>query len=593
LVNVQTTFKLDKHQTEFIRVQLSVSKTKLIINAAFLHINNEIRALLRDSMGNRKLQVWLPLLFSITMVLGMAVGYKLRENTSMPGFFRTANKSAMQEVLDLISLRYVDNVGVDTLSNRTIQTMLNRLDPHSIFIPASKLGMINDDLRGNFSGIGVEFQMFYDTLNVLNVLPGGPSEKAGMQVGDKIIKVNDTITIAGVKMEPDEIRKALRGETGSTVKVTVLRNGKQVPLTIIRGTIAIPSVDAAYMITPTTGFIHLNKFAESTYREFMMALEKLQRQNMQKLILDLRGNGGGLLGQAVNIADEFLDDDKMIVYTQGAHVPKYEYRCKREGLFEKGDLTLLIDEGSASASEVLGGALQDWDRATIIGRRTFGKGLVQEQFELTDGSALRLTVARYYSPLGRNIQKPYDQGYEKYEEELTERFHSKEVLQSGDTSKADTSKIKGPAFKTPKGRIVYGGGGITPDVYVPFDTTSMGKEVLKLYIKGTLSNFIYTYYLKHKPEIMQYKNPQQLGEAFKAGEAEWNALKNFAAADSINLNNVSAKDKADIIKRIPSLIARQIWRYEGYYEVLNRTDNFVKKALEQLNKPMQAKVYNK
>lgn len=541
-------------------------------------------------MGNRKLQVWLPLLFSIIMVMGMVVGYKLRENTSMPGFFRTANKSAMQEVLDLITLRYVENVGVDTLANKTIQTLLNRLDPHSIYIPASKLSVINDDLRGNFSGIGVEFQIFYDTVNVLNVLAGGPSEKAGMQVGDKIIKVNDTINIAGVKMEPEKIRKVLRGETGSPVKVTVVRNGKQVPILITRGTIPIPSVNAAYMITPTTGFIHVDTFAESTYREFMEALEKLQSQNMQKLILDLRGNGGGLLSQAVNIADEFLDGDKMIVYTKGAHVPKYEYRCKRPGLFEKGELVLLVDEGSASASEVLGGALQDWDRATIIGRRTFGKGLVQEQFELSDGSALRLTVARYYLPLGRNIQKPYDEGYDKYEEELTERFHSKEVLQSGDTSKADTSKIKGLAFKTAKGRIVFGGGGITPDVYVPLDTASMGREVMKLYIKGTLSNFIYTYYLKHKREISRFKNPQELAEAFKAGEPEWNALKSFAAADSINLNIASAKDKADIIKRIPSLIARQIWRYEGYYKVMNRTDNFVQKALEQLNKPAQAKV---
>jgi carboxyl-terminal processing protease len=544
-------------------------------------------------MVNRKLQVWLPLLFSIIMVLGMIVGYKLRENTSLPGFFRTSSKSSVQEIFDLINLRYVDDVKLDTLADKAIQNVLHRLDPHSVYIPSGKLGMINDELRGNFSGIGVEFQMFYDTVNVLNVLKGGPSEKAGMQIGDKIIKVNDSINIAGVKMRSDDIRKVLRGATGSNVKVTVVRNGKQLPVTITRGTIPLPSVDAAYMITPATGFIHINKFAESTYREFMQALEKLQAQKMQKLILDLRGNGGGLLSQAVNIADEFLNENKMIVYTQGAHVPKYEYRCKRDGLFEKGDLVLLVDEGSASASEVLGGALQDWDRATIIGRRTFGKGLVQEQFELRDGSALRLTVARYYSPLGRNIQKPYNQGYEKYEEEISERFHSKEVLQSGDTSKADTSKIKGPAFKTPKGRIVYGGGGIMPDVYVPLDTASMGKEVMKLYTKGILSNFIYTYYVQHKAEISQYKTPEQLGQSFKAGETEWNALKNFAAKDSVNLNKASAKDKADIIERIPSLIARQIWRYEGYYEVMNRTDNFVQKALEQINKPIQEKVYNK
>jgi carboxyl-terminal processing protease len=365
----------------------------------------------------------------------------------------------------------------------------------------------------------------------------------------------------------------------------VLRDNKPLNLSIVRGNIPIPSVDAAYMITPGTGFIHINKFAESTYREFMMAMEKLQQQKMQKLIVDLRGNGGGFLSQAVNISDEFLDENKLIVYTQGAHVTKNEYRCRRDGLFEKGELILLVDEGSASASEVLGGALQDWDRATIVGRRTFGKGLVQEQYELSDGAALRLTVARYYSPLGRNIQKPYDQGYDKYEEEIVQRFHSSEVISGG-----DTSKIKGKPFKTPKGRIVYGGGGIMPDVYVPLDTTSTGKEVMKLYMKGTLSNFIYNYYTKHKQEIKQFKTPAQLARGFKAGEAEWNALKSFAVKDSIDLSKANAKDKNDIIKRITPLIARQLWRYQGYYEVLNLTDKFVQKALDVLNKKVNGSV---
>jgi len=322
--------------------------------------------------------------------------------------------------------------------------------------------------------------------------------------------------------------------------------------------------------------VNRNKFVENTYREFMMSLEKLQAQHMQKLILDLRGNGGGLLNQAVNMADEFLDGNKMIVYTQGSHVPKYEYRSKRDGLFETGQLALLVDEGSASASEVLSGALQDWDRATIVGRRTFGKGLVQEQFELADGSALRLTVARYYSPLGRNIQKPYAEGYDKYEEEVTNRFHNGEVL------KGDTTRKSGPAFRTPKGRIVYGGGGITPDIYVPFDTASVSREVMKLYLKGTLSNFIYTYYIQHKQDLSKYKESGELSN-FKAGENEWVALRDFAAKDSINLSTVTQKDKAEIIKKIPSLLARQIWRYEGYYEVVNKSDDFVQKALKALN----------
>jgi carboxyl-terminal processing protease len=527
-------------------------------------------------MGNRKLQVWLPILFAVVMVSGMSIGYKLRENTSMPGFFKMATKTPMQEVLDLIDMKYVDPVQTDTLGYKVIQNMLTKLDPHSIYIPSEELREVNDDLRGNFGGIGVEFQIFYDTVNVLNVVQGGPSDKAGLQVGDKLIRVNDTVIIAGKKLEPESIRKQLRGESGSVVKVIVLRNGKLLPINITRGAIPLPSVDVAYMLNPLTGFIHINKFSELTYREFMKALEKLQAQGMKKLVLDLRGNGGGFLSQAVDIADEFLDDNKLIVYTQGTHVPKYEYHCKREGLFEKGELVLLVDEGSASASEVLSGALQDWDRATIVGRRTFGKGLVQEQFGLSDGSALRLTVARYYSPLGRNIQKPYNHGYSEYEEEIYQRFHNGEVL------KPDSSKNTGSAYKTPKGRIVYGGGGITPDIFVAYDTSSMGKEVLKLYRKGTFSNFIYTYYMQHKQLFNSYKTPADLANSFKAGEAEWQQLKNFAARDTIDLTNVNARDKADLINRIPAQMARQIWRYEGYYQVMNKTDDFIKKAFEVL-----------
>ncbi len=530
----------------------------------------------KSRMGSKKLQVWLPLLFSVTMVFGMIVGFKLRENTAMTSFFKVANRNTFQEVLDLISLKYVDAVGTDTLGNKTIQSLLHNLDPHSVYIPATDLTLVNDDLRGNFSGIGVEFQLFHDTVNVLNVLAGGPSEKAGLLVGDKMIKVNDTIQVAGNGLKSEDIRKLLRGSKGSSVKLSVLRDTKLIPVTIERGTISVPSVDAAFMMDSETAFIHIAKFSQSTYREFMMAMERLRGENMKKLVLDLRGNGGGLLGEAVNIADEFLDENKLITYTEGSHVAKFEYRCKRDGLFEKGQLVVLVDEGSASASEVLSGALQDWDRATIVGRRTFGKGLVQEQFGLSDGSALRLTVARYFTPLGRNIQKSYKDGYDKYEEEVTSRFQNGEVL------KGDTTKKSGTTYKTPKGRIVYGGGGITPDVYVPFDTTSMGKETVRLYMKGTLSNFIYTYYIQRKQNFGSYKKANELADAFQANEMEWEALKVFAARDTIDLNKVNAKDKADILRRIPGLIARQMWRQNGYFQVMNRTDDFVKKAREVL-----------
>ncbi len=530
------------------------------------------------SLTNKRLQVWLPLLMSVVMVAGMVIGYRLRENLGTKSFLSRGSHNALQEVLDLVKLRYVDDVKTDSLGVNAINDLLHRLDPHSVYIPASDLNYVNDDLRGNFSGIGVEFQIFSDTVNVLNVLPGGPSEKAGVQAGDQFIKVNDTIPIAGKGLKPDDIRRLLRGDRGSTVRLTVLRGKQLVSLTISRGNIAVPTVDAAYMLTPETGFIHLNKFGESTYREFMESLEKLQKKKMKNLVLDLRGNPGGFLDQAANMADEFLDEDKMIVYTEGLHAPRTEYHCKRFGLFETGKLVLLVDEGSASASEVLSGALQDWGRATIVGRRTFGKGLVQEQFGLEDGSALRLTVARYYSPLGRNIQKPYVEGYEKYEEEVTNRFHDGEVL------KGDTSKQPGRAFKTRKGRIVYGGGGITPDIYVSFDTSSMGSETVKLYANATLSNFVYTYYLLNRRAFEQYKTSEALAFAYKAGEPEWEALKLFSQKDSINLEKVNARDKAAVINKLPALFARQMWRSEGYYEVMNRTDSFVQKALEVIKK---------
>ena len=522
---------------------------------------------------DKKLQVWLPLLFSLVMVAGMVIGFKLREFSNIKSFFSLGGRSAMQEVMDLVRLRYVDNVKADSIGSLAINKLLHGLDPHSVYIPASDIGYVNDDLRGNFSGIGVEFQIFADTVNVLNVLPGGPSEKAGLQVGDKFLKVNDSVSIAGKGLKPDEIRRLLRGERGSSVKLDVLRDKQTLTVTINRGNISVPTIDAAYMINAETGFIHLTKFGESSYREFMETLEKLKAQKMKKLIFDLRGNGGGLLDQAVNMADEFLDEDKMIVYTEGAHTPREEYHCKRPGLFESGNLVLLVDEGSASASEVLSGALQDWDRATIIGRRTFGKGLVQEQFGLSDGSALRLTVARYYTPLGRNIQKPYTDGYDKYEEEVVNRFHSPDSL------KADLSPKSGEAYRTKKGKMVYGGGGITPDIIVSPDTSALGKETVKLYMNETLSNFVYTYFIQNKQRFQQFKSITELIEKYKAGETEWVALKNFVQKDSINFDKIDAKDKFDIIEKIPRLIARQIWRNEGYYEMMNRTDSFVQKAL--------------
>jgi carboxyl-terminal processing protease len=530
----------------------------------------------------KKLQVWLPLLFAIVMMVGMLIGFRLRENVRSTGFFQARKQSPLEEVMDLINMKYVDSVSTDTLGNDAIEGMLTHLDPHSVYIPAVDLSEVNEDLQGNFEGIGVEFQIFDDTVNVMNVLAGGPSDKAGLQVGDKFLRVGDS-AVAGNGITNDRIRKLLRGPGASQVTVTLIRAsqpGKPTAVNITRGTIPLPSVDVAYMMDKATGYIRISKFSETTHAEFAQAIMGLQKQGLQRLILDLRGNGGGILTESIAVADDFLDDDKLIVYTQGVRSPKVEYHCQRDGLFEKGKLALLTDEGTASASEVLTGALQDWDRATIIGRRTFGKGLVQEQYQLSDGSALRLTIARYYTPTGRSIQKPYDKGHDDYNEEVLKRFHDGEVLHG------DTAVHAGPAYKTlgREHRTVYGGGGITPDIFVGFDTSTLSRSTTTLYVDGTLNRFIYSYYIQHLSVFQAFKDPAGFAAGFHDDVQVWKALTAYAAKDTVNLNAIPAREKEVLQHRIKALLARQIWRTQGYYEIYNNYDPVVSKALEVVEK---------
>jgi len=526
----------------------------------------------------KKLQVWLPLLFAIVLTLGMLIGFRLRGNIVTSGFFKTRKQSPVQEVVDLVNMKYVDPVSMDTLGDAAIEGMLTHLDPHSVFIPAVDLSEVNEDLQGNFEGVGIEFQIFDDTVNVVSVLAGGPSDKAGLQIGDKFLKVGDS-TVAGNGINTDKIKTLLRGAGGSKVVIKVLRKGQPRDFTVARGTIPLPAVDVAYMIDKRTGYIRISKFSETTHAEFARSVQKLQQQGLQQLVLDLRGNGGGILQESIEIADDFLDGDKLIVYTVGARTPKVEYHCRRDGLFETGKLAILTDEGTASASEVLAGALQDWDRATIIGRRTFGKGLVQEQYQLSDGSALRLTVARYYTPTGRSIQKPYDKGHEDYNEEVMKRFRSGEVVH-GDS----TSNHTGPAYKTfgKDHRTVFGGGGITPDIFVGFDTTTLDKNITTLYMAGTISRFIYSYYIQHPSLFQAYKTPAEFVAGFHGDDQLWNNLVSYAARDTIDLHAIPSKDKEVLQHRIKALMARQIWRTEGYYEVSNTYDPVVQKALDTL-----------
>jgi carboxyl-terminal processing protease len=530
-------------------------------------------------MQGRKLNTWLPLLFSLVMIAGMALGYKLRENTAKSGsFFKLQKAGAVQEVVDLIKLEYVDPVSPDSLVGVAVQQMLSKLDPHSIYIPAVTVQDVNEDLQGNFQGIGVEFNIFDDTVHVITVLENGPSDKAGLKVGDRFLKVGDS-AVAGNGISTARIRKLLRGPGASEVKVNVVRDGKPMQFTIKRGTIPLPSVDAAYMTDKQTGFIHINKFSETTYEEFMTALEKLQKQSMTKLVLDLRDNGGGVLEEAIDIADEFLDDNKLIVYTQGAKNPRQEYHCKRPGLFEQGKLIVLVDEGTASASEVLVGALQDWDRAEVIGRRTFGKGLVQKQYELSDGSALRLTIARYYTPSGRSIQKSYSNGEDDYDKDLMNRY------QHGDMVNADSNHFQiGEAFKTKAGRTVYGGGGIMPDVFVSADTATISISLARLYSANTMNNFAYRYFISHRSAFTSAASPVELYQRYKNSESLWSEFTAFATKDSLNVSTLPAHDREQAQQRLIALMARQQWRSNGFYEVLNANDPTVKKSMEEIAK---------
>ncbi len=528
------------------------------------------------SEQKKKISIWLPLLLSLVMVVGMTIGYQLRDNTAGGKFLGLSGRSSVQELVSLINSKYVDPVASDSINQLVADALLSHLDPHSAYIPAIDLAEFNDDIAGSFMGIGIEFQMMNDTVNVMNVFKDGPSFKAGLQVGDQLLKANDSITLYGKNINADWVRSKIRGEEGSSVKLTVLRDNKKVNVNITRGVIPVSPIDAAYMIQPATGYIKIDKFSERTYETFMASLEKLQKEGMKSLVLDLRGNGGGLLQEAVDIADEFLSDNKLIVYTEGANSKRHDFVCKRPGLFETGKLTVLIDETSASASEVLAGALQDWDRATIIGRRSFGKGLVQQQFGLTDGSAVRLTIARYYTPLGRNIQKTYTAGKEKYDEELMSRYHN------GVLDKADSSVLKGKKFKTPAGRILYGGGGITPDVIVPLASSLQDTLIMQLYLSNTLSNFVYRLYKNNRTYFNSFKTPDELAKGFMPASAEWNAFVAAAAQDNIVANNVSASGKAYLLQSIKILMARQIWRTEGYYQLQNATDSTVAKALQHL-----------
>lgn len=531
----------------------------------------------------KKKNVFLPFWFSLILVVGIIFGIYLSSRfngNSRQGKASSSKSDKITQLLNYIQREYVDTINNERLVDSAIESLLSSLDPHSAYIPASELAEMNEPLQGNFDGIGIEFNILDDTIYVVSALSGGPSEALGIRSGDRIISV-DGKNVAGIKITNNDVIKKLRGIGGTKVNVRILRRGSKnvLKFTITRGKIPIYSVDVSYMVNDELGYIKISRFAQTTYDEFMGALEKLKKNGMKKLVLDLRGNPGGLLNIATELTDEFLPANKLIVFTKGKSRPKEEVFSTSGGSWEKEPLVVLIDEGSASASEILAGALQDNDRATIVGRRSFGKGLVQEQSDFPDGSAVRLTIARYYTPTGRSIQKPYVLGHQKeYAEEEWNRFKHGELLNSDSIKFNEKDK-----FKTPKGKIVYGGGGIMPDIFVGLDTNYRSNYLTELFISGAINQFAINYYESRKNEFSGYTSPSDFNSKFTVDLEMLNLLAAFAEKKGLKKNISQLNYSKSLIQRqIKASFARIVWKNEGYYFVMNESDITIKKSLNLL-----------
>ena len=475
---------------------------------------------------------------------------------------------------------YVDETDENKLVESAIIGMLEGLDPHSTYSNAEEVKKMNEPLQGNFDGIGIQFNMAEDTLFVIQPVSGGPSEKVGIRAGDRIVMVNDT-TIAGVKMSTEDITRRLKGPKGTKVDVKVVRRGVEelLSFTIERDKIPMYSLDASYMMTPKVGYIKINRFGATTHEEFMEALARLKGQGMHDLILDLQGNGGGYLNAAIDIANEFLGGGELIVYTEGRRNPRREFFAKGDGKHQYGKLIVLVDEFSASASEIVAGAVQDWDRGMVVGRRTFGKGLVQRPIDLPDGSMIRLTVARYYTPAGRCIQKPYE-SIEKYNADLIERYNRGEMMSADSIHFPDSLKCS----TLKKGRTVYGGGGIMPDYFVPVDTTLFTKYHSRLSNKGVLLKVHFQLIDTYRDEwSKKYPDYATFNRKFELSDKMMKQLIAEGEKDGVKFDEEQYKKSESLIKlQLKALIARDLWDMNEYYHTINVVNESVNKALELL-----------
>jgi carboxyl-terminal processing protease len=527
-----------------------------------------------DEIDNSPRQIGLPLVLCIGLAAGVLIGSSLNSTTVTGGSNKDIQK--LSEVLGLIKDEYVDTAKTDVLVDEAIQHMLDKLDPHSAYIPISHRVEANEDLQGNFEGIGIEFSIFHDTLVVVTALSGGPSEAVGLQTGDKIIKVGDKI-IANIGLTNPQVMKLLKGPKGTEAKLLVIRKNVREPLafTIIRDKIPQHSVDVAYMIDQNIGYIKVNRFSQTTFDEFAASLDTLRRKGMKKLVLDLQGNPGGYMNQAIDLADEFLSEGKKIVFTKGKD-KKYNSDAisTSKGDFEKGDLIVLVNEGSASASEILAGALQDNDRALVVGRRSFGKGLVQSPFDLSDGSELRLTISRYYTPSGRSIQKPYGD-MEEYSKDMLKRYKHGEFFNADSIKFNDTLK-----YQTRNGRTVYGGGGIMPDYFVPLDTTQNSHYLNELYTSNSVQEYTFNYAGKHKQELINMGYQRY----FRNFEVTDDMLIQLTKIGEQNKVPVDLKDlqhhRESFQVNVKAQIARKIWNNDGFYPIYNQENEILQQAIK-------------
>lgn len=495
-----------------------------------------------------------------------------------------AQQRKLNNALSAISSLYVDTINDKKLIESTLESILKKLDPHSSYIPKEEVERVNEPLEGSFEGVGIQFQLLNDTLLVVQTISGCPAAKVGVLPGDRIIYIG-TELIAGTKKQNSDIMKRLRGPKGTEVRVKIKRGGQSelIEFTIVRDKIPIHSVDATYMIGKDIGYIKINNFGSATVEEFQKAFASLQKKGMKHLVLSLQGNGGGYLNAAIALADEFLTKDRLIVYTQGLNQPKSAAESTSAGHFETGKLIVLVDEYSASASEIVSGALQDWDRAIIVGRRSFGKGLVQRQFPLIDGSMMRLTIARYYTPTGRCIQKSYKDGYDKYEHDLVNRYKNGEFLHADSIHFPDSLRYQTLNLK----RTVYGGGGIMPDIFVPIDTARFTDLHRKLVAQGIVNKTCVQYIDKNRAELKKkYPNFEKFKKEYEVEDEMLNLMTTLAEKEKIKVDSTQYNTSKTLLKlQLKALVARDLWEMNEYYQIMDSDNESLLKAVQILQTP--------